>query len=123
MIEEESRERDLRVCACACVSMRTHQRNLMVVFLSLELRLHTQDEHLHLRLGFCSSLLLHLVSSSSSCLPSSVAHLHPADQLVLHYAAALQLFRLSPRIDLSPRGQKMEETLPSQRTPLPGQAL
>ena len=47
----------------------------------------------------------------------------PPSPFVPHHEAILQLFPLSPRIDLSPRGQKMEETLPSQRAPLPGQAL
>lgn len=39
------------------------------------------------------------------------------------HAAALQLFPVSPRVHLPSRGQKMEETLPSQRSPFPGQAL
>lgn len=62
--------------------------------------------------------LISVITSSSSLveLPLPTHHHH-------HHAATLQMFHLSPRINLSPWGQKMEEALQSQRTPLPGQTL
>lgn len=125
---QRRRAEETRETLCVSVSMFASTRsfpsqwNLTVVFSSLELRSMWREKPRALLLSPLS-LPLSILPSSSSHLPESRPPPPSKFLFMCQHAAALQLFPVSPRVHLPSRGQKMEETLPSQRSPFPGQAL
>lgn len=114
----DEREAD-SLCVCVCVF--PSQWNLTVVFSSLELWSMWRKS-----LGTSAfALFSHAIRPPLLIFPPSSSRPPPPSKFlfICQHAAALQLFPVSPRIHLSSRGQKMEETLSSQRSPFPGQAL